>query len=301
MLVSLNVKAQLKKLRIFNIDFASDTRQMEKTITTLRKLGLNRYESKAYLALVSTGVSTAGRLAEKSGIPRAKVYEVLRSLERQGFAVSTSTRPSKFKPVDLEGVVSKLQEKAKTDYDTKMGQLEELHKELEANLKDVWKSSSGEEEMVWILRGRDNIYKAIDKLLEESKSKVVAATTEKGIVRKLFRHKDKIADACKRGVDVRLLAPITKSNAELVRDAVENFVIQHGEAISARFVLCDDSKGVIMLHSDDDGVGQHNETGLLISSPYFIKALTHLFEHKWAKTTPMNKRLGELGIEGSKK
>ena len=71
---------------------------MEKIISTLRKLGLNRYESKAYLALVSSGVSTAGKLAEKSGVPRAKIYEVLRSLERQGFAVSTSTRPSKFKP-----------------------------------------------------------------------------------------------------------------------------------------------------------------------------------------------------------
>ncbi len=64
---------------------------MEKIIATLRKLGLNRYESKAYIALVSLGVTTAGKLAEKSGIPRAKVYEVLRSLERQGFAVSTST------------------------------------------------------------------------------------------------------------------------------------------------------------------------------------------------------------------
>ena len=77
---------------------------MEKIIAILRKLGLNRYESKAYLALVSSGISTAGKLAEKSGIPRAKIYEVLRSLERQGFAVSTSTRPSKFKSVALNEV-----------------------------------------------------------------------------------------------------------------------------------------------------------------------------------------------------
>lgn len=270
---------------------------MEKIITTLRKLGLNRYESKAYLALVSLGVTTAGKLAEKSGIPRAKVYEVLRSLEKQGFAVSTSTRPSKFKPVKLEDIVVRLRERAKTAYEEKVEQISEIHGELQKNLKDIEKDTGGDEEMVWILRGRENIYNAIDRLVEESRMKCVAATTEKGIIRKLFRHKEKLKAAAKRGVDVRLIAPITKSNAETVRDAVEDFVLQHGNSVSARFVLCDDKKGVVILHGDEDGVPHHAETGLLINSPYFIKALSHLFEHKWAKTTTMGKRLAELGIK----
>jgi len=269
---------------------------MEKIIGILRKLGLNRYESKAYLALVSSGISTAGKLAEKSQIPRAKIYEVLRSLERQGFAVSTSTRPSKFKPVELEEVVGRLQENAKNDFEKRMSQIVEIHKELEENLKDVESSKGGDEEMVWILRGRDNIYTAIDKIVDGSQEKIMAATSEKGVVRKLFRHKTKLVDAAKRGVDVRMFAPITKSNAELVRDSVEEFVLQHGNSVSARFVLSDDKKGVILLHSDDDGASQYNETGLLINSPYFIKALGHLFEHKWDKTMPLNDRLDELGV-----
>jgi sugar-specific transcriptional regulator TrmB len=268
---------------------------MEKLVSTLRKLGLNRYESKAYLALVSSGVSTAGKLAEKSGIPRAKIYEVLRSLERQGFCVSTNTRPSKFKPVVLEDVVKKLGDNALKDYEKRVKQISDIHKELEENLKDVRKDGDGEEEMVWILRGRDNIYNSIDKLVDGSKKKLVAATTEKGIVRKLFRHKKKLSAAAKRGVDVRLLAPITKANAEIVRDSVEDFILQHGNSVSARFVLSDDNHGVIVLHSDDD-VNQHNEMGLLINSPYFIKALGHYFEHKWEKTTPMDQRFCELGV-----
>lgn len=269
---------------------------MEKIIATLRKLGLNRYESKAYLALVSSGISTAGKLAEKSGIPRAKVYEVLRSLEKQGFAVSTSTRPSKFKPVGLPEIMGRLQEKAKSDFETKIEQIDEIHKELQKNLKGVEKETGGEEEMVWILRGRDNIYNAIDRLVDESKEKVLAATTEKGIVRKLFRHKERLSKASKRGVDVRVLAPITKANAELVRDSVEDFILQHGNSVSARFVLADDKKGVIILHGDEDGASQHSETGLMINSPYFIKALGHYFEHKWEKTTTLNDRLCELKV-----
>jgi len=281
---------------IFILVFGKLPSNMEKIISVLRKLGLNRYESKAYLALISSGVTTAGKLAEKSGIPRAKVYEVLRSLERQGFAVSTSTRPSKFKPVQLDEVTLKLQEKAKTDFEQKIEQISEIHEELEKNFKDVEKEIGGEEEMVWILRGRENIYNAIDHLVDESQKKVVAATTEKGVVRKLFRHKEKLNNAAKRGVDVRLLAPITKSNAEIVRDAVEDFIIQHGNSVSARFVLADDKKGVIILHGDEEGVSHHAETGLLVSSPYFIRALGHYFEHKWGKTTPLKDRLCELKV-----
>lgn len=269
---------------------------MEKSIATLRKLGLNRYESKAYLALVSSGISTAGKLAEKSGIPRAKVYEVLRSLERRGFAVSTSTRPSKFKPVELGEVSKKLKDKAKKDYANRVREISEINEELQKNLADMDVSRGGEEEMVWILRGRDNIYNAIDNLLDDAQEKVVAATTEKGIVRKLSRHRKKLIEAAKRGVDVRLLAPITKSNAEIVRDSIESFILQHGNSVSARFLLSDDRKGVVILHPDDEGASQHNETGLLISSPYFIRALGHYFEHRWEKTSPLGERLNQLGM-----
>jgi len=268
--------------------------KMEKLVSILRKLGLNRYESKAYLALVSSGISTAGKLAERSGIPRAKVYEVLRSLERQGFAVSTSTRPSKFKSVPLDDVIRKLTDAAKKEYEHRIEQISEIHKELRKSLMDLEKDTGGEEEVVWIIRGRDNLYNTIDKLVKESRSKVLAATTEKGIIRKLFRHKNSLVDAVRRGVDVRLLAPITKANAEIVRDAVEEFLLHHGNSVSARFVLSDDQRGLIILHSDEDGVTHHTETGLLINSPYFIKALGHLFEHKWEKTIPLDHRLREL-------
>jgi sugar-specific transcriptional regulator TrmB len=270
---------------------------MEKIISILRKLGLNQYESKAYLALLSSGVTTAGKLAEKSGIPRAKVYEVLRSLEKQGFAVSTSTRPSKFKSVELASAIGKLQDNAKKEFEERLEQIGSVHKELEENLKSIETETGSGEEMVWILRGRDNIYNAIDKMVEESKSKVLAATTEKGIVRKLFRHKEILKSAAKRGVDVRLLAPISHSNAELIRDSVEDFILQHGNSVSARFVLADDARGVIMLHDDDDGVGHHNETGLMINSPFFIKALGHFFEHKWEHTSTICDRLAELNVK----
>jgi sugar-specific transcriptional regulator TrmB len=271
---------------------------MEKIITILRKLGLNRYESKAYLALVSSGVSTAGRLAEQSGIPRAKIYEVLRSLEKQGFAVSTSSRPNKFKPVELGDVVKKLHERTKLDYEGRVKQINEIHLELQENLKDLKpeRAASDYEDMLWVLRGRDNIYSLIDNIVDESKSKIIGATTERGVVRKLFRHKDKLIAAADRGVDVRILAPITRSNVGILRDVTSKIMINHGNSVSARFVLSDDQRGVIILVSDEDGATATSETGVYINSPYFITGLGHYFEHKWEKTLSLDQRIRELGV-----
>jgi len=270
----------------------------EKILGTLKKLGLNNYESKAYLALVSGGVCTASKVAESSGIPRAKVYEVLRSLEKQGFTISTSTRPSKFKPVGLDGIAFKLQNKAEKEFKSRIEQISKIHDELEKNLVSVKSTAASDEEMVWILRGRDNIYNAIDELVDESHKKIVAATTEKGIIRKLFRHKDKLKKASCRGVDVRLLAPITQANAEVVAGALEDFLIGHGGEATARFVLADDDKGILILHGDDsEGPGQHAEIGLMIKSPYFIRALGHYFEKKWDGSEKAHERLGKLKCE----
>ncbi|MBM3300113.1 MAG: TrmB family transcriptional regulator, partial [Deltaproteobacteria bacterium] len=48
----------------------------------LGKVGLTEYESRAYAALLSENITTAGRLSSQSRVPRTKIYEVLESLVR---------------------------------------------------------------------------------------------------------------------------------------------------------------------------------------------------------------------------
>ena len=43
---------------------------------------LNIYETKVWLALLSKGISSAGEIAEISGVPRSRTYDVLESLEK---------------------------------------------------------------------------------------------------------------------------------------------------------------------------------------------------------------------------
>ena len=55
-------------------------------INSLRRLGLNQYEAKAYYALASFGEHTAGELAERAELPRPRVYDVLTRLQDRGYS-----------------------------------------------------------------------------------------------------------------------------------------------------------------------------------------------------------------------
>ena len=53
-------------------------------IPSLQRLGFTDYEAKAYVALSSRYPATAYEVAKVSGLPRANVYSVLRTLELKG-------------------------------------------------------------------------------------------------------------------------------------------------------------------------------------------------------------------------
>ena len=48
------------------------------------QFGLNVYETKVWLSLLAKGQATIGEIAEISGVPRSRIYDVLESLEKEG-------------------------------------------------------------------------------------------------------------------------------------------------------------------------------------------------------------------------
>ena len=55
----------------------------------IQMLGLNRYETKTYVSLVQQGTSSVFQVSKNSGVPRARIYEILNALERKGNAFYT--------------------------------------------------------------------------------------------------------------------------------------------------------------------------------------------------------------------
>ncbi|MFP3285394.1 MAG: helix-turn-helix domain-containing protein [Nitrososphaeria archaeon] len=62
----------------------------------LYRLGLSEYEARAYLSLLTEGPLTATELCSRAGIPRSKVYEVLRRLAEKGWVNPGDGRPARY-------------------------------------------------------------------------------------------------------------------------------------------------------------------------------------------------------------
>ncbi|WP_170977354.1 TrmB family transcriptional regulator [Halorussus salinisoli] len=54
-------------------------------VDQLQNIGLTEYQSRAYVAAVSLGTATPGELADESGVPQARIYDVIEDLTERGF------------------------------------------------------------------------------------------------------------------------------------------------------------------------------------------------------------------------
>lgn len=69
---------------------------MNEDISVLKGIGLTLYEAEAYVALTSLISSTATEIAEHSGIPRSKIYDVLKGLAKKNFIEVEDGRPQTY-------------------------------------------------------------------------------------------------------------------------------------------------------------------------------------------------------------
>ncbi len=66
---------------------------MNDDVNLLKRLGLTMYEAQAYVTLTSLISATAVEVSEKSNIPRSKIYDVLKSLNKKNFLEIEDGRP----------------------------------------------------------------------------------------------------------------------------------------------------------------------------------------------------------------
>jgi HTH-type transcriptional regulator, sugar sensing transcriptional regulator len=260
-------------------------------LSRLRKIfDLNLYEVKVWTALLSRGTSTAGELSSISDVPRSRTYDILESLEKKGFIVMKLGKPIKFVALKPEEVVERVKKNLMEYAKERTKRLEllkgdEVLKEINAlftkGIKFVEPS-----DLSGSLKGRQNLYNHLDMMIRDAEKTITIITTAEGLNRKLEALMPSLEKCKKRGVKIRIAAPIDGNNMKVAKALKKVAEVRSLEKMKARFVVIDSNQLMFML-LDDEKFHPNYDIGVWINTEFFAQALEQLFELAWKDMKPI--------------
>lgn len=257
----------------------------EEFLNKLRQyFGLNLYEVRIWTALLSRGVSTAGELSDIGNVPRSRAYDVLESLEKKGFVVMKLGKPIKYLAVEPKEVVDRSKKLLRTTAETKAKKLDSLRGgELLGELNMLFKQGIEfieASDLSGAIRGRHNLYTHLEMMIKGASKSIVLATTSKGILRKVEALKPELERLSKKGVKIKIIAPVTKDSASAVKEISKFAQVKHADKLNSRFCIID-NKELLFMVLDDEKVHPTYDLGIWVNTPYFASALGNMFDTCW--------------------
>jgi sugar-specific transcriptional regulator TrmB len=238
---------------------------------------LNIYETKVWLALLSKGIASAGEVAELSGVPRSRTYDVLESLEKRGFAITKIGKPVKYISVKPTEVIEKIKSKAMLEAQEKVKSLYSLketaeYTELE-QLHNSGMSPIKSSEISGSMRGRSNVLSRIRELLENSKKEALICTSALD-----FEDKGRVISSAleklnKNNVKVKIAL---SGDSDKIKKINSKFNLKAKSIDSNARVFISDKKEVLFMVTPETA---EEEIAVWLDSPFFTESLALVIEN----------------------
>lgn len=129
---------------------------------SLKFMGLTDYEAKTYLTLVSMVSGTASEISESSEVPRSRIYDILKILNRKGFVEINKTRPIIYTVVPPFEIFKTNKENILSTMD-----------ESEIELTEIYENSLSQlPAPIWLVNGYKKIIKKEMEIISRSKESI---------------------------------------------------------------------------------------------------------------------------------
>lgn len=136
-------------------------------VELLQRIGLNKYEAEAYLALLADGPLTGYELGKRSSVPLSKSYEVLERLTRRGLALIQPGDPPHYRAEAPDRVLTQ----TRTEQEAVLGALADALAQI-----DHPDPADG----FWVVRGRVNVLSWAGAAIDEAEREVVIGRPSRG-------------------------------------------------------------------------------------------------------------------------
>jgi sugar-specific transcriptional regulator TrmB len=242
---------------------------------------LNIYETKVWVALLSKGVASAGEVAEISGVPRSRTYDVLESLEKRGFAIVRIGKPVKYLAVKPTEVIEKIKSKTLVDAQEKVKTLSNLKDTAEyTELELLHKSGIApikHTDITGSLKGRANVISRMKDLLENSQKEAIICTSASDFEDKSRVLLSTIETLNKNAIKVRIALSGDADHVKRISNK-HNIKAKHID-FSGRVFLADNKEMLFMVTPENS----EEEVGVWLSSPFFTQAMHTILDQVLTK------------------
>lgn len=141
--------------------------KLQAAMSNMKKLGFSEYECKAYLALLAEFPLNGYALSKRSGIPRSRIYEVLKNLiGKQVVFEQEEERNKLYYPVEPDAFINNL----KSSYNTVFSSLSEYTSAL-------YKAEKKDDRLV-VIKGRINIIGFLKQLFKGAEKRIAISIWE---------------------------------------------------------------------------------------------------------------------------
>ncbi len=123
----------------------------------LANIGLSDYEIHAYLSLLQCHPVNGSRLSKQSGIPRARIYDILRTLKKRGFVAESSK--GIFIPLPPDELIKQLMRNYKKDLD----RFKDLVNEIRA---------PADHDFIWTVTGYQRVMDKAKEMIDEAQIEI---------------------------------------------------------------------------------------------------------------------------------
>jgi sugar-specific transcriptional regulator TrmB len=276
----------------------------DELVDLLQQLGLNRYESKAYVALLSGGQISARDLGRITTIPQSRTYDVLQRLKDKGFAMTTPSSDKTYMPVEPKQTLSALYGERRKEIQSQIIKVqEETEKRLEElqlvhslALDKISLASSEQNQVVshpvFVIEGNQGIENAMVSLVDKAQKEFLRITkppeTKRDVLDPFYftsgRTMGHLESAKKRGVMLRAISLVNEIPSlfglEIPGDdVVERKYLEKAEDIQEKFVLVDNRTALLNLR--DPVSKTFGSVGLMLESENACSILKQHFQSMW--------------------
>lgn len=202
---------------------------MDDIVQELKKLGFNEYEAKSYVSLVKQGPVTAYQVSKDSGIPRARIYDVLSSLVEKGIVLKEEINDTaRYSPLPVEIFLQKAQSEWQSTYSV-----------ISDSLKGLETFGDKNDNRVITLKDYKTIIKYCETLIKKAEKRIIISMWDdmyEVLKKELVQEAEKVTI---QGITLHVENPI--GNLEIHR----NTPFTENQSTDHWFILSIDSKEMI--------------------------------------------------------